>query len=118
MQRQEINLYKKFQSPVIGKNLLSWKNFWLSQAAVVVLFIFACLSSFLQTHSLKVENEEVSTHVVELRDQFLHLQKKYPSILFSNNALLSLSQFEAELHNQEKVIDTITNRIPFSAVLS
>lgn len=117
MQRQEINLYKKMESPGAAWNYFSWENFYRSQIGMAVFLLFVYFFSIWHTHSLKKEKYQTENKIVELRSQFLRLKKSYPDILFSNNVLLSLSQLEDELRNQQALINTIVNRISFSGIL-
>ena len=85
MLRQEINLYRQFATPHTSADLLTWKRYWLSNAAVLILltiiYIFSLVDYAYMKHHIKILQAEVAVY----QSEFQKLKSTMPQLFFNND---------------------------------
>lgn len=114
MLQQEINLYRFFKPSQTLAVFLTWKQLWLANLAVIGLFILVYLFSLLDIAHLESKKIDMDNQVKALQENFFQVKNSYPPLFFSSDVNQSISHLQDDLATEERVLSTITNRIPFS----
>ncbi len=118
MFRQEINLYKSFESSPPTQSFLTWKLFLAGNALFFCLLVFIYLFGTLQVQSLVSQQTTLTIQVATLQKKFFTLKSTYPALFFSEDANQSIDQLKKSIGASEQVLKNMTNHTAFSQILT
>ena len=118
MQKQNINLYRTFETPRSVSQALPWKSFWFLQTLFITVFFLAYLISLWDVHSLKTKRSNLTAEATLLQNKFEKIKATYPPIFFSQDVDQSLGQLKQQFSLEERVLKNISNATSFSQFLA
>lgn len=118
MLRQDINLYRHFETPQTSADLLTWKRYWISNFAVLILLIIIMISSFIENIYAKRQVKKLQAQIASYQNEFQKLKGTLPQLFFNKDANEAVKSMKAELAAQQQIIDILAKNNSFSEILT
>src|SRR5215208_4792468 len=115
--RQEINFFKIFRAPPPLASILTWRRLILSYLLGILFFLLLTLFTWWQVHSLNEDRKYLVQQSDHYKKMFYSLKKHYPSFFFTQDVNNLLEQFQKNIESQQKLLQSIINKKPFSSDL-
>jgi Tfp pilus assembly protein PilN len=114
MLRQNINLYHQFSTPSGEISYLTWKRYWLLNAAfaacLFIIYFFSLFDNFSEQKQLTILQKDLASNELT----FNQMKSKLPAQFFSGNIDDAVKNLKKELNARHKIIAILSDRIPFS----
>lgn len=107
---QEINLYRCLKKSSSDAVFFTWQRLWIANAIVCSILFVAYISMLGQVYYLSAKKSDLQKQVTLLQSKFLQIKSRYLPSFFSQNP----DMLHQDILLQQKILETITNRIPFS----
>ena len=118
MLRQDINLYRHFETPQTSADLLTWKRYWILNLAVLILLIIILISSFIENIYTKRQEKNLQVQLASYQNEFGELKGTLPQLFFNKDASEAVKSMKDELAAQQQIIDILAKNNPFSEILT
>lgn len=118
MLRQEINLYRYFETPHTSADLLTWKRYWLSNLAVFILLIIIYFFSSIEYIYMEHQIKNLQADLVNYQTQFLKMKSTMPQLFFDKDVNDAVKNMKSELAAQQQIIEILSRNTPFSQILT
>lgn len=118
MLRQEINLYRHFETPRTTADLLTWKRYWILNAVMLLLLILILIASFTENIYSRNREKKLQSQIARYQKEFQQLKSSLPQLFFNNDVNEAVKSMQAELNAQQEIINILSKNKPFSDVLT
>lgn len=118
MLRQEINLYRHFETPRTTADLLTWKRYWILNAVMLLLLILILIASFTENIYSRNREKKLQSQIASHQKEFQQLKSSLPQLFFNNDVNEAVKSMQAELNAQQEIINILSKNKPFSDVLT
>lgn len=117
MLRQEINLYQAARFNQAEELFLNWRRLRIFYVIFTCLMIILYLYTQWNVHSLSLQRDQLHEENTALETQFNKKKESYPPIFFSQDISLGLDQLKLNLAEQNKMLKSLANPMPYSKTL-
>lgn len=118
MLRQEINLYRHFETPRTTADLLTWKRYWMLNVAMLLLLIIIFIASFAENIYSRTREKKLQSQIAGYQKEFQQLKSSLPQLFFNKDVNEAVKSMQAELNAQQEIINILSKNKPFSEVLT
>lgn len=118
MLRQEINLFRHFETPQTSADLLTWKRYWMSNLAVLVLLIIIMIFSYFENIFAARKERNLKAELASYQSEFQKLKGTLPQLFFNKDVNEAVKSMQDELSAQQQIIDILAKNNPFSEILT
>lgn len=118
MLRQEINLFRHFETPQTSADLLTWKRYWISNLAIMALLIIIMIFSYIETIFAERKERNLKTELASYQSEFQKLKGTLPQLFFNKDVNEAVKSMQDELSAQQQIIDILAKNNPFSEILT
>jgi Tfp pilus assembly protein PilN len=118
MLRQEINLYRHFETPRTTADLLTWKRYWMLNIAMLLLLIIIFIASFAENVYSRNREKKLQSQIIGYQKEFQQLKSSLPQLFFNKDVNEAVKSMQAELNAQQEIINILSKNKPFSEVLT
>lgn len=118
MLRQDINLYRHFETPQTSADLLTWKRYWILNLAVLILLIIILIASFIENIYTKRQEKNLQVQLASYQNEFQKLKGTLPQLFFNKDVNEAIKSMKDELAAQQQIIDILAKNNSFSEILT
>lgn len=118
MLRQEINLYRHFETPRTTADLLTWKRYWMLNVAMLLLLIIIFIASFAENIYSRNREKKLQSQIAGYQKEFQQLKSSLPQLFFNKDVNEAVKSMQDELNAQQEIINILSKNKPFSEVLT
>lgn len=118
MLRQDINLYRHFETPQSSADLLTWKRYWISNFVVLILLIIITISSFIENIYSKRQEKKLQAQLASYQNEVQKLKGTLPQLFFNKDPNEAVKSMKEELAAQQQIIDILAKNNSFSEILT
>ncbi len=118
MLRQDINLYRHFETPQSSADLLTWKRYWISNFVVLILLIIITISSFIENVYSKRQEKKLQAQLTSYQNEVQKLKGTLPQLFFNKDPNEAVKSMKDELAAQQQIIDILAKNNSFSEILT
>lgn len=114
---QRINLYRIAAKGPEEKILLTWERLWISHIVILTLLILLHLNDLWGLHQVRKERKHAQLAEKKLQLEIQNKKATLPPEFFVKDVNTAVVNLKKELENEQKLIEAITNKVPFSQYL-